>query len=115
MNRATYEEAVQQEIEQAVLDFLPDSGLVPEHRFRLALKRVADAIGTARRVYELDGLRTADELAEEWGVSRRRAQAFIATQHERWGTGKKIGNTWVLSADEAEQYHPGPPGRPRRT
>lgn len=52
------------------------------------------------------GIRTSTDLAEEWQVSRRRAQAFIASLHKRHGVGWKIGGMWCLSAEEAETHRP---------
>ncbi len=115
MNRETYDQMNASEIDSAVNRLLPHgAGAVTEPRLRQALTVLAQRIASNTRAYELLGIRTAEELAEEWGVSRRRAQAFIATLHERWGVGRKIGNMWCLSADEATTHRPAQPGRPRK-
>lgn len=116
MDRATYDQLNQQDIDSTVERLIPHgAGAVTEPRLRQALTVLAQRIASNTRAYELLGIRTAEELAEEWDVSRRRAQAFIATLHDRWGVGRKIGNMWCLSADEADTHRPAHPGRPRRT
>lgn len=115
MNRDTYDQLNQDTIEGAVDRILPNgAGVVTESRLRSALTVLAQQIASNTRAYELLGIRTSDELAEEWRVSRRRAQAFIAHLHDRWGVGRKIGTVWCLSAEEAATHRPAEnPGRPR--
>ncbi len=115
MNRETYDQMNASEIDSAVERLLPHgAGAVTEPRLRQALTVLTQRIASNTRAYELLNIRTAEELAGEWRVSRRRAQAFIATLHERWGVGRKIGNTWCLSADEATTHRPAQPGRPKQ-
>lgn len=90
------------------------AGIITEPRLRQALDVLTQRIASNTRSYELLGIRTAEELADEWQVSRRRAQAFIANLHDRWGTGRKIGGVWCLSAEEALTHRPAAnSGRPR--
>lgn len=117
MNRDTYEQLNQQAIDATVDRLLPNGGggAVSESRLRQALAVLVQQVGSNTRAYELLGIRTSEELAEEWRVSRRRAQAFIAHLHDRWGVGRKIGNVWCLSAQEAETHRPAlSAGRPRK-
>lgn len=115
MNRETYDAMNEQDIDSTVERLIPHgAGSVTEPRLRQALTVLTQRIASNTRAYELLGIRTAEELSEEWGVSRRRAQAYIATMHDRWGVGRKIGNTWCLSAEEAATHRPAQPGRPRR-
>ncbi len=116
MNRETCDQMNASEIDNAIERIIPHgAGTVTEPRLRQALNVLAQRIASNTRAYELLNIRTAEELAEEWGVSRRRAQAFIATLHERWGVGRKIGNMWCLSADEVATHRPAKPGRPKHT
>ncbi len=104
---------IAQSIDQAVTDLIPHgAGVVHEHRLRHILNRVAQNAATAGAHAALLGLRDSDELAQDWGVSKRRAQAHCAHLHERWGVGRKAGNAWLLTAEEAEAHRPGPAGRP---
>ena len=115
VDKATYDQMNETEIDGAIERIIPHgAGTVTEPRLRQALTVLAQRIASNTRAYELLGIRTAEELADEWNVSRRRAQAFIATLHERWGVGRKIGNIWCLSADEAVTHRPTRPGRPRK-
>ena len=84
-----------------------------ETRLRSILAPLVAHIASNTRAYELLGIRTAPEMAVEWGVTPRRAQAFIAEQNKRWGVGRMIGKTWCLSADEAERIRPAQGGRPK--
>lgn len=61
-----------------------------------------------------DGLKNSEALAAEWGVTKRRVQAHIAYLNEHSNVGRKIGRDWYLTSEEAEQYRPGPSGRPRK-
>ncbi len=60
----------------------------------------------AARTYYLGNLRTVDDMAEQFGVSRRRAQAIAKEHHERWGRGMKVGGTYIFSEDEIESMRP---------
>ena len=117
MEKSTYDSMIKQAIDDAVDRLLPNGGgaTVTESRLRQTAAVLAQQVATATRAYELLGIRTSDELAADWSVSRRRAQAFIATLHTRWGVGRKIGNVWCLSAEEAATHRPAPrAGRPAK-
>lgn len=112
MDKQSYDQAIEQEIADAIAEIAPyGAGHVSEVRLRASLAKLAQRVASHTRAYELLGIRTSEELAAEWGVSKRTAQARIALAHERWGVGRKIGRDWVLSAAEAEQYAAPPPGR----
>lgn len=108
MDKQSYENLVKQEIANTIERLLPHGGgaTVTEIRLRTALDTLATRIANHTRAYELLGIRTSDEMAEEWGVSKRRAQAHIATLNMRFGVGRKVGRDWLLSADEAERHPP---------
>ncbi len=109
MDKSTCDQMNATEIDNAIERIIPHgAGTVTEPRLRQALTVLAQRIASNTRAYELLGIRTAEELADEWNVSRRRAQAFIATLHERWGVGRKIGNMWCHPP-------PGPAGPPSTT
>lgn len=117
MNKQTYESMIQQEIADTLTRLIPHGGgaTITETRLRAALDVLAQRIANHTRNYELLGIRTADELAEEWGVTGRQVRSVIANAHERFGVGRKVGSQWVLSADEAERYRIRPSaGRPRK-
>jgi hypothetical protein len=116
VDKTTYDAMTAAEIDSTIDRLLPHgAGTVTEPRLRQALDVLAQRIASNTRAYELLGIRTADEMAEEWRVSRRRAQAYIAMLHERFGVGRKIGNVWCLSAEEAGTHRPAEnAGRPKR-
>lgn len=114
MDKQSYEQLIDQEIADVLAALIPHGGgaTVTEVRLRSALAKLAQRVANHTRAYELLGIRTSEELAAEWGVTKRRVQAHIATLHERFGVGRKIGRDWVLSADEAARHRPGASGRP---
>lgn len=117
MNREQYDQANGRELQEAINLLLQQFPALAgrEVRLRSILAPLVTRVASNARDYELLGLRTADEMAVEWNVSTRRAQAFIADLHSRRGVGRRIGKLWVLSADEAARYRPGLGGRPRRS
>lgn len=117
MNAEQYQSLVQSEIQSTIDRLMPHGGdaAITEHRLRSALDVLAQRIANHTRAYELLGIRSSDELAAEWNVTKRRVQAHIAKLHERFGVGRKIGRDWFLSAAEAESHRPGQVGRPQKT
>lgn len=107
-------EIVTQKIADTLDAFLPHgAGTMTALRLQTALAGVAHVAYREGKHDALMGLKTAEQLAEEFSVSPRRMRAIIVAQHDRWATGMKIGSTWVVSADEIESVRPGPIGRPR--
>ena len=116
MNRETLDAMIAQAIEQAVETHLPHgAGQMTAVRLRTALQTVAQRTEAAARAYYLGNLITVDDLAAQWGVSRRYVQQIARDAHERWGKGMKIAGTYIFSADEVEGMKPtAPRGRPRK-
>lgn len=54
----------------------------------------------------LAGLMTVEQVAEEFGVSRRRANAIIQYHHERFGTGQRFNSSWLVHRDELDAMRP---------
>jgi hypothetical protein len=107
---------IDQEIEQAIETHLPHGGgPMTAVRLRTALRTIAQRTETAARAYYLGNLRTVDDLAASFGVSRRRAQAIAKQHHDRWGKGMQIGGTYIFSEDEIKSMRPAESaGRPRK-
>ena len=116
MDRQTLDQLIDQDIEQAVETFLPNgAGQMTAVRLRTALQTIAKRTESAARAYYLGNLRTVDDLADQFGVSRRRAQAIAKHQHERWGKGMRVGNAYIFAEDEIEGMRPASTrGRPRK-
>lgn len=116
MDRQTFDTMIEQDIDQTVETFLPHgAGTMTDVRLRTALTNVAKRAESAARAYYLGNLRTVDDMAEQFGVSRRRAQAIAKHHHERWGKGMKVGGTYIFSEDEIESMRPAESaGRPRK-
>jgi len=106
-------DVVTRQISDTVDTFLPNgAGTMTAIRLETALTAVAHVAYTQGKHDALMGLKTAEQLAEEFGVTARRMRTIIKTQHDRWTIGMQIGSTWVVSADEIESVRPGPVGRP---
>ena len=114
MNKTQHDEIITDRINSLVDSFLPNgAGPMNEIRFRIALNQVAQVAFREGRAYGLMNLLSADDVAEQLGVSKRRAQAIIIDRHERFGIGAKMGRDWFVHIDELEQLRPGPSGRPK--
>ena len=77
------------------------------------MRGVAQHAATMGRDEALLSLKTTHDLAREWGVSLRRAQAIVKHANARWGVGMRVGRDWIVTSEEAERIRPGEPGRPR--
>lgn len=107
-------QTVQLEIDRAV-EQLCEHGItkrLTEDALRRRLETFAARVASAARSETLLSIRGAEEAAEAWGVSVRRAQAHIAWLNERRGIGARIGRAWLITEDEIARHRPGPPGRP---
>lgn len=81
-----------------------------EETLRRRLETFAARVAADARSAALLSVRSAEDAAESWDVSVRRAQAHIAYLHERHAVGARIGRAWFLTEEEIERYRPGPPG-----
>lgn len=85
-------------------------------RVRHALETVAAAARADGREQALLSLRTIDDAAQTWGVSRQRAHIYVSALHERFGVGMRVGaRSWLLTQGEIDAHPPARPGRPRKT
>ena len=105
MNRATYESTMTSEIERAISLLIEQFPQLTgrEVRLRSVLAPLAQRAASNSAAFELLNLKTAEELADDWRVTPRRARAIIANRHERFGGGRQVGKTWMLSAGEWER------------
>lgn len=97
-------------ISQAVDDLLNGlgAGMVTEHRLRAALERLAHRVAADTENQVLLGLKTADELAEQFNVTPRRMRAIIRNRHKRWGSAWQVPGTnqWLVRPSEIESMRP---------
>lgn len=75
------------------------------------LKTFQAETAATTRADTLLGLKSNSDLMEIWGVNRQRVNAHINALNKRWGVGRRVGNAWLLTAEESERYRPGPVGR----
>lgn len=100
-------EITKQTIEQAVDSMFPHGeGRTTRPRVQSELERVAAVAFREGRNEALMGLMTADDVAEHFGISGRRARALIANRHERLGVGMRFGASWLVHRDELENIAP---------
>lgn len=97
-------------IAQAVDELLNGLGsaLITEHRLRTVLERIAHRVAVDAANDALMTLKTADELADELGVSPRRMRAIIRNRHERFGVGWQVPGTrqWLVRPSEIDSLRP---------
>ncbi|MFA5836190.1 MAG: helix-turn-helix domain-containing protein [Bellilinea sp.] len=108
--RSLYEQKIQVMIDS----LLPyGAGSITDHRLRLALNQIAKTAFSAGKSYALLNLLTAEQAAEEIGISPRRMRALIKTRHDRFGAGMQFGKSWLIHRDELDALRPGPQGWPK--
>lgn len=90
MNRQQFDQMQTASLEEAVeaLIALHPALAAREVRLRAALTKLQHESAANSAAFELLNIRTADDLAPEWRVSVRRAQAIIKNRHERFGGGR---------------------------
>lgn len=117
MNREQFDALIAQEIAQTIAALLPhdaEIGRISSACLRSALENVTARTEAAARDFYLSNLRTVDDLAAEYGISKRRAQTIAQRHHARYGKGMKIGGSYVFSADEIATMRPADRGRPSK-
>lgn len=112
MQPQSYDQQVAAAIEEATTKALHYAG--QPHNTRAALEHLAQRVATATRLQTLAGLRSAEELAQQFGISRRAMTALARRRHESLGIGRKVGNTWLFSEEEIAHLQPDPRRRPPR-
>jgi len=73
----------------------------------ISVREILDVLVDGVEQATIDQLRNAADAASAWGVSERRARAYIATLHQRFGIGRLVGGTWVLLQRHIETFPPG--------
>ena len=107
-----YSDEVEREIKQALASMFPyGAGRTTHTRVEHHLHTVAKRAFQAGKIYALMGLMTANDIAEHFNISPRRARALIKNRHERFGVGMQFGKSWLVHRDELndltpeEKYH----------
>ena len=96
-----------QAVEQALEAMFPyGAGQAPHTRVRHHLEQVAQVAYREGRNDALLGLMTAEDVAEHFQISPRRARALIANRHGRFGTGMRFGNSWLVHRDDLDTLQP---------
>jgi len=54
----------------------------------------------------LMGLMTAQDVAEHFGITGRRARALIRNRHQRFGVGMRVGHEWLVHRSELPDLEP---------
>ena len=107
MEKDEFWETVEQEIENAMqVMFSHGAGETDHAHVEHILAKIAQRAFQAGRSYALLGLMTADDVAEHYGITGRRARALIANRHERFGIGMRFGRSWLIHRDELPDLSP---------
>lgn len=91
-----------------------ESGQDDAETYRLTVRSSGLSMEGVEPADRNEHLRTIPQLALLWEVSPRRAQAHVKRLHATRGVGRKLGNIWVLTEEEAAANAPGEPGRPAK-
>lgn len=98
---------IEQELDKAMLAMFPHgAGRASDIQVRHWLEQIAQVAYREGKHGALLGLMTAEEVAEHFQITPRRARALIKNRHRRFGVGMKAGNTWLVHQDELAQLQP---------
>ena len=98
---------VQDRIERSMEAMFPNgAGRATHTMARHHLETIATVAFQEGRNQALLGLMTAEDVAEHFDISPRRARALIANRHERFGVGMQFGNSWLVHRDELPSLRP---------
>lgn len=102
-----WEDQVEQAMEQAMDSMFPyGAGKTTHQRVSHHLEQVAKVAFCTGKTYALMGLMTAEDVAEHFQITPRRARALIKNRHERFAIGMKAGNTWLVHRDDLDSLTP---------
>lgn len=104
-------EIISQEIEKIISE---TATAVSPTKLKHFLQTIAQVAYREGRNDALMGLMDSQQVANEFGVSLRRAQSLLKKYHERHGGGIKIEGGWLIARDELENIRPGKTGRPSK-
>lgn len=115
MDRGEMYALVEREIEDALGIMLPSGeGRTTSQRVRHWLNHIAQLAFKTGQVCALRGLMTADDVAEHFQISPRRARALISNRHERFGVGMRFGKSWLIHRRELPDVEPDEKYRERK-
>ena len=98
---------IERHIDQALTALYPHGeGRASRARVAHHLNQIASYAFREGRNAALMGLMTAQDVADHFRISRRRANEIIRNRHKRWGTGMKVGNQWLVRRDELDTLEP---------
>jgi hypothetical protein len=109
MDRHTFELTINREIQHVLEALLPmhaPTGSVSRHDLQRHLQSVSERVQAAARDYYLESLCTADDLADELGVSVAHLCELAQQRYDHYGIGRKFGDTWVWTPDEVDVIRP---------
>jgi len=108
MNKSQYEQLQQRELNEALTSLVTQFPQLTGRKWRIAsiLTILQHRSASNACAHALLNLLDTEELQALWNVNRQRVAAHCAKLHERWRIGRKIGNSWVLTRDEAEAHRP---------
>lgn len=114
MKREHHQQLVDQQIEGAMEHMFPHgAGRTNHTRVKHHLDTVAQVAFREGRSYALMSLMSAEEAAEELGVTVRRVRAIAKWRHERgFPLGSKIGGRWIFTPECVEGMRERPAGGP---
>jgi len=114
VNREQYQQILDREIQKGFNAMFPHgAGRATYQQVQHWLNTIAQVAFREGRSYALMGLMTAEDVAQHFQITPRRARALIQNRHERFAVGMKMGNSWLVHRDELDdlrrdkRYHIG--------
>jgi hypothetical protein len=109
MDRHTFELTLNREIQVVLDELLPQrasTGTISRQHLQQQLQIVSERVQAAARDYYLESLCTADDLADELGVSVEHMCELARQRFFDHGIGRQFGDTWVWTPDEVDMLRP---------
>lgn len=107
MDKDSCQQLIEAEVQKAMDSMFPHgAGSAPHTRVQHWLETVAQYAFNYGRSYALLNLLTVEDVAEQLGVTRRRASEIIRNRHKRFGVGMRFGSSWLIHSDELPQLEP---------
>jgi hypothetical protein len=109
MDHHTFELTVNREIVHVLDTLLPQhalNGTVSRELLHQQLQLMSERVQAASRDYYLESLCTAEDLADELGISVEQMCALARYRFFNYGIGRQFGDTWVWTPDEVDVMRP---------
>ena len=109
MDKEIYNETLEHEIQKAMDAMFPHgAGRTTHTQVKHWLDSISQTAFDQGEMYALMSLLTVEDVAERFGISRRRVRAIAKNRHERFGIGWQVPGTnqWLFRPEELAILEP---------